>query len=48
MHPSSSRAFQRHQGHNLRHPGSVDLIPTKQNKTKYLPSEIDVKGIALN
>ncbi len=33
-HPSSSRAFQRHQEHNLRHPDSVELITTKQNKTK--------------
>jgi len=31
---SSSRAFQRHQEQNLKHPGSVDLITTKQNKTK--------------
>ncbi len=38
MHPSSSRAFQRHQEHNLKHPGSLDLITTKQNK---LPSFID-------
>jgi hypothetical protein len=38
MHPPSSRAFQRHQEHNLKHPGSVDLITTKQNK---LPSFID-------
>jgi hypothetical protein len=36
MHPSSSRAFQRHQEHNLRHPSSVDLITTKQNKASYL------------
>jgi len=36
--PSSSRAFQRHQEHDLKHPGSVDLITTKQNK---LPSLID-------
>jgi len=42
MHPSSSRAFQRHQQHNLKHPSSVDLITTKQNKTNYLlPSWID-------
>jgi hypothetical protein len=36
MHPfSSSRAFQRDQEHNLKHPDSVDLIiGTKQNKTK--------------
>ncbi len=39
MHLSSSRAFQRHQEHDLKHPGgSVDLISTKQNK---LPSFID-------
>jgi hypothetical protein len=44
MHPSSSpRAFQRHQDHNLKHPGSVDLIRTKQNKTNYRPSWIDVQ-----
>jgi hypothetical protein len=34
---SSLRAFQRHQEHDLKHPGSVDLITTKQNKTNYLP-----------
>jgi hypothetical protein len=38
MHPSSSKAFQRHQEHKLKHPGWVDLITTKQNKTNYLPS----------
>jgi len=38
MHPSSSRAFQGHHEHDLKHPGSVDLIITKQNKTNYLPS----------
>jgi hypothetical protein len=38
MHPSSSGAFQRHQEHDLKHPGSVDLITTTQNKTNYLPS----------
>jgi hypothetical protein len=32
---SSSRAFQRHQEHDLKDPDSVDLITTKQNK---LPS----------
>jgi len=33
MHPSSSRAFQRDQDqeHDLKHPGLVDLISTKQN-----------------
>ncbi len=36
--PFWSRAFQRHQEQDLKHPGSVDLIPTKQNK---LPSFID-------
>jgi hypothetical protein len=39
VHPaSSSRAFKRHQEHYLKHPGLVDLITTKQNKTNYLPS----------
>jgi len=38
IHPSSSRAFKRHQEHDLKHPGSVDLITTKPNKTNYLPS----------
>ncbi len=45
MHPSSLRAFQRHQEHDLKHPGSVDLITTKQNKQNkpnYLPPQIDV------
>ncbi len=32
MHPSSLRAFQRHQEHNLKHLGLVDLITIKQNK----------------
>ncbi len=31
-HPSLSRAFQRHQEHNLKHPSLVDFISTKQNK----------------
>jgi hypothetical protein len=35
--PSSLRAFQRHQEHDLKHPSLVDLITTKQNKTNYLP-----------
>ncbi len=30
--PLLSRAFQRHQEHNLKHPGSMNLITTKQNK----------------
>jgi hypothetical protein len=38
MHPSSSRAFQTQEEHDLKHPGSVDLITTKQNKTNYLPA----------
>jgi hypothetical protein len=41
MHPSSSRAFQRDQERELKHPGSLDLISTKQNKTNYLASYID-------
>jgi len=32
MHPSSSRAFQKNQDRNLKHPSSMDLISTKQNK----------------
>ncbi len=36
--PSSLRAVQRHQEHNLKHPDSVDLVITKQNRTNYLPS----------
>jgi hypothetical protein len=38
MHPSSLRAFQRLHDHNLKHPGSADLITTKQKK---LPNFID-------
>jgi hypothetical protein len=38
MHPSLLRAFQRNQKHDLKYPGSLDLITTKQNK---LPSFID-------
>jgi hypothetical protein len=43
MHPSSLRAFQRDQEHDLKHPGSVDLIDTKQkqNKQTNKPSFID-------
>jgi hypothetical protein len=43
MHPpSSSRAFQRDQERNVKHPGSVDLISTNKTKqTNYLPSLID-------
>ncbi len=44
MQPSSlSRAFQRHQEHDLKHPCLVDLITTIQYKTKQnkLPSFID-------
>jgi hypothetical protein len=46
MQPSSLRAFQRHQEHDLKHPGSVDLIITIQNNTKQnkLPSFIDKYG----
>jgi hypothetical protein len=36
MHPSSSRAFQRDEECDLKHPSLVDLIGTKQ--TNYLPS----------
>jgi len=34
MHPCSSRAFQRHQEHDRKHPSSVDLKTAKQDKTK--------------
>jgi hypothetical protein len=34
MHPSSLRTFQRDQECDLKHPNSMDLISTKQNKTK--------------
>jgi len=36
MYPYSSKAFQRHQEHDLKHPSLVDFILTKQNKTNYL------------
>jgi hypothetical protein len=37
--PSSSRAFQRDQECDLKHPGLVDLISTSKTKqTNYLPS----------
>jgi hypothetical protein len=39
VHPSSSRAFQRDQEHDLKHPGSLDLISTNKTKqTNNLPS----------
>jgi hypothetical protein len=41
MHPSSTRAFQREQEHDLKHPSSMDLISTKQNKTNKPPCFID-------
>ncbi len=41
MHPSSLRAFQRHQEYNLKHPGSVDLTSTKQ--TTFLRRWMGVK-----
>jgi hypothetical protein len=40
MHPSSLRAFQRDQERDLKHPDSVDVIDSKQNKTNK-PSFID-------
>jgi hypothetical protein len=39
MHPPSLKAFHNNQEHNLKHPGSMDLIST--NKTNKLPSFID-------
>jgi hypothetical protein len=41
MHPSLSKAFQRHQGHDFKHPSLVDLITTKQNKQTTLLRFID-------
>jgi len=41
MHPSSSRAFQRDQERDLKHPGSVDLISTNKTKQNKQPSFID-------
>ncbi len=44
MHPSSLRAFQRDQEHDLKHLGLMDLISTnktKQNKQIKQPSFID-------
>jgi hypothetical protein len=41
VHPSLSRAFQKHQEHDPKHPGLVDLIITKGNNANYLPSEED-------
>jgi len=38
MHPSSSKAFQRHQEHDLKqHPGSVDLKTKQKTKQTTLP-----------
>jgi hypothetical protein len=46
---SSSRAFQRGQEHDLKHPSSLDLIistnKTKQNKTNKQPSFIDDRWV---
>jgi hypothetical protein len=42
MHTPSSRAFQKDQEHDLKLPGSVDLISTNKTKqTNYLASWID-------
>jgi hypothetical protein len=41
MQPSSSRAFQRDQEHDLEHPPLVDLIDTNKTKQNKLPSFID-------
>jgi hypothetical protein len=43
--PVFVRAFQRHQEHDVKHPGSVDFIITKQSK---LPSFIDGCELASN
>jgi hypothetical protein len=44
MHPSSVRAFQRHQEHNLKHPGSVELITPKKLLSFIDRLEIDHVG----
>ncbi len=45
MHSSSSsRAFQRHQEHDLKHPGLVDLITTKQKQTTFLHRSMSEDG----
>ncbi len=44
MHPSLSRAFQRHQEHNLKHLGSMVFIITKHNK---LPNSFTYKTYSL-
>jgi hypothetical protein len=43
MHPSSLRAFQRHQEHDLKHLVLVDFIITK--KKKKLPSFIETLNL---
>jgi hypothetical protein len=47
MHPSSSRAFQRHEELDLKHPGSVDLITTKQNNLPFFIYKLNLykKGL---
>jgi hypothetical protein len=40
MHPSSLRAFQRDQEHDMKHPGSVDLISTNKTKQTNFNEEI--------
>jgi hypothetical protein len=47
MHPSSSRAFQKHQEHNLKHPSSEDLIPTKEHNYQITASEINQSYIKI-
>jgi hypothetical protein len=48
MHPSSSRAFQRHQEYDLKHLGLVDLITIKQNKLlSFILSFIDRYKISM-
>jgi len=37
MDPSLSRILERHQEHDLKHPGSVDLITTKSIRKQLLP-----------
>jgi hypothetical protein len=44
MHPSLLKAFQRHQEHDMGHPGLVDLITNyKTQQTTFLHSLVDLK-----
>ncbi len=48
MHPSSLRAFQKHQEHNLKHPGLEDLILAKQLSYQITASVINQSLIKIS